>query len=107
MFRQTPILLVSVLLLAVVAVCVRGCGHYGEVNAKTFGHAKALYSICNRRDAEWLDASEGMIAESESSAEISSKEAGYLREIIATARAEDWQEAQQMARQLMSDQADR
>ncbi len=107
MSRQNQILLLGVSALIAVVIGARGCGHYGEVNLATFGHAKALYSICNRRDIARLEASEAMIDEAETSAEISSKEAGYLREIVAAAQAQNWQEAQSMARSLMADQAGR
>lgn len=107
MSRQHQCILAGVFVLVAVVIGARGCGHYGEVNVATFRHAKALYSVCNRRDVARLETCAKMIAEAETSAEISSNEASYLREIVATAQVEEWQEAQVMARQLMADQAGR
>ena len=97
---------ISVALVVAVIVGIRGCSGYGEVNQLTYQHAKALYAACNSRQQERLDACAALISEAESSEQISSTEAGYLREIIEVARAEKWEEAQAMARELMTDQAD-
>ncbi len=47
-----------------------------------------------------------MVSEAESNHQISATEARYLRNIIAVGNAEKWEDAQAMARQLMSDQAE-
>lgn len=96
----------SVVLIVAVIVGIRGCSGYGEVNQLTFQHAKALYAACNSRQQQRLNACAALISEAESSGQISATEAGYLRDIVAIAKAEKWEEAQAMARQLMTDQAD-
>ncbi len=98
--------LVSLAVLAAVLMSVRGCNSYGEVNILTFEHAKALYAACNSKQPERLEACAVMIAEAQSSEQISGREAGYLQDIVETGQAGEWEDAQAMARQLMSDQAE-
>lgn len=107
MSQQTKVILVCLFLVATVTIWVRGCRQYGEVNAVTFEHAKALYSVCNRHDSERLEICATMIESAAADQQISTTEAGYLRNIILAARGESWDDAQLMARQLMTDQADR
>lgn len=95
------------ILIATLSCLIGGCGHYPEVSATTYEHAKALYAVCNRRDAARLDVCEEMIDDAVAENQVSSSEAGYLREIVATARNAKWAEAQAMARQLMADQVNR
>ena len=97
---------IAVALIIVILIGTKGCGGYGEVNQLTFQHAKALYADCNSRQPERLEACARMISEAETDDKISAKEAGYLQEIIAAGRSENWEEAQAMARELMNDQAD-
>lgn len=96
---------VSAGVLLIAAFIMQGCGQYPEVSQQTYQHAKALYSVCNRKDADGLETCSSMIEEAEQNESIPSSEASYLHEIIATAEADQWNEAQLMARQLMSDQA--
>lgn len=77
---------------------------YGEVNAKTYDYAKALYSICNRRAAAGLDTIEPMILESREAGEISESELRWLSGIVAAARAGDWESATKNSRRLLADQ---
>jgi PBP1b-binding outer membrane lipoprotein LpoB len=95
---------IAVLLMLVVGV--RGCGHYGEVNSTTYEYGKALYSVCNRRDAERLEKVAAMIDSAMQKGEISKTEAGWLREIVDEARGTEWEKAMVMSRQLLSDQSD-
>ena len=46
-----------------------------------------------------------MIATAESDGQISGTEAGWLQDIVNTGQSGQWDEAQKMARQLMSDQS--
>lgn len=101
------ILSACVALMFAILLCVRGCGRYGDVNALTFEYAKALYAACNARQPERLRLCVNLITAAESSQQISTRESRYLREIIDAARAEEWDDAQGMARQLMIDQAGR
>lgn len=101
------IMLWGVAVLTTVAVVFQGCGSYSEVNALTFAHAKALYAACNSQQPKRLETCAAMIMEAQSAQQISNKEAGYLQDIISVGQAGNWEDAQAMARQLMSDQADR
>lgn len=105
MSSNKRLLIVGACLLVTIVLGTRGCGRYGEVNALTFAHAKALYAACNTRQPQRLDVCVATIDAAESTRQISATEAGFLREIIANGKAEKWEEAQVMARQLMADQA--
>lgn len=89
--------------LLLVCLLVTGCG-YPEVSPAAYDCAKALYSVCNRKDAPRLDAVEDAIRDAESQGDITATEAGWLRAIVAEARNERWEEAAAEARQLMTDQ---
>lgn len=104
MSTQTKLLVVGLPILAALAFFARGCGRYDEVNEVTYEHAKALYSACNRHDQERVEACADMITKAMQDNEMSSPEAAYLTGIIASARKDQWQDAQAMARQLMVDQ---
>ena len=82
---------------------VSGCG-YGEVSPKAYEIAKALWSICERKDAERLDKVSELIAESEKAGEVTAEEAGWLRDIVEDGRDGDWDDAVEAAREMMSDQ---
>jgi len=104
---QKRIVLLGIAILVIAVVSLKGCGSYSEVNRLTYEHAKALYAACNSKKDDRLEKCSAMIAEAESAQEISGKEAGYLREIVSVAQDGQWEDAQAMARQLMTDQADR
>lgn len=105
MSTNKRLLIASAGLLVTIVFGARGCGRYAEVNSLTFEHAKALYAACNTRQPQRLDMCVAMIAAAESTHQMSATEVGYLREIIAKGKAEQWEVAQAMARQLMADQA--
>ena len=105
MSTNKRLLMAGAALLVTIVFAARGCGRYGEVNALTFAHAKALYAACNTRQPQRLDVCVAMIDAAESTQQMSATEIGYLREIIAKGKAEQWEEAQAMSRQLMADQA--
>lgn len=96
----------AVIVVLLISLLMPGCSSYGEVNQKTYEIAKALYSTCNRKDESGLTELSEMIATAEQAGEISSKEAGWLNDIVAQGQSGQWVEAQKMARQLMSDQSD-
>ena len=104
MTQQTKFFLIGLPLLLAFVVFARGCGHYGTVNELAFEHAKALYSVCNRKDSQRLEVCSKMIEEASSASRISNTETTYLNDIIATARRDQWNEALAMTRQLMVDQ---
>ncbi|MCG6154266.1 hypothetical protein [Rubinisphaera margarita] len=85
------------------AVLFSGCS-YGEVSGNTYQYAKALYSICNRHDAEGLEKASRQIAAAEAQGEITTQEAEWLQEIVAEARNDHWEDAMQDCRQMMEDQ---
>lgn len=106
MSNQTKLLLTGVPLLVVLVFLVKGCGHYGEVNEVTYEHAKALFSVCNRKDSKRLEVCADMIKKAAASEELSSVETSYLTGIIEAARNDQWKEALAMSRQLMVDQVE-
>lgn len=104
MSHQAKLLLSGVLALTAIVFFVQGCGQYGKVNEVTYEHAKALYSVCNRRDSKRLEICANMIAEAAANQQISNAETSYLTGIIEAARNDDWKESLAMSRQLMVDQ---
>jgi hypothetical protein len=92
------------LLLALFAAIV-GCG-YGELSPRTYDYAKALYSICNRRDERRLDEFATLVGEDLRRGEISAQEADWLNDVVAQARGGHWEEANAAARQLLEDQVE-
>ena len=102
--HQTKLLLAGFLLLAAFVFFVQGCSQYGKVNEVTYEHAKALYSVCNRRDSQRLEVCANMIAEAAANHELSRTETSYLTGIIEAARNDQWKESLAMSRQLMVDQ---
>ena len=107
MSQQTRLLLISLPVLTAIVFFARGCGRYDEVNELSYAHAKALFSICNRKDKQRLEVCADMITTATQNKKLSSTEASYLNDIIAVARKDQWQDAHAMARQLMVDQVDR
>jgi hypothetical protein len=89
--------------LLALGLCLAGCG-YGEVSLRGYDHAKALYSICNRRDAERLEQIAGMIEADTAGGTISEREGRWLTKIVSQARAGEWPAAAAAVRQLMEDQ---
>ncbi len=85
------------------AVLLSGCS-YGEVSGNTYEYAKALYSICNRHDAEGLEKASQQISAAESEGKITEQEANWLQDIIADARNDHWEDAMQDCRRMMEDQ---
>ena len=80
------------------------CRKYGDVSPKAYDIAKALYSVCNRKDETALERVEQLIDEAAANSEISDDEQGHLLDIVTTARTGDWQTAMGDARTMMSDQ---
>lgn len=96
---------ITYLLVAVVAaVMLSGCQKYGEVSPQTYEFAKALYSVCNRKDDGRLQSTETAIQEAVKSGELPEGQAGDLLEIIETARSGNWTTAMQDCRTMMSEQ---
>lgn len=90
---------------AVMTITLGGCG-YGKVSPKTYEFAKALHTTCSRQSPEHLEKAADMIKESHKKGEISDKEAGWLNDIIADARAGNWKTATSQARRMMKDQVE-
>jgi hypothetical protein len=106
MSQQRRIVVLAGLILVTLGVLMRGCGHYDKVNVATYEHAKALFSVCNRRDTNRLELCSKMIEEAAAAERISATEQSYLNDIIETARHERWEQALAMTRQLMVDQVE-
>ena len=86
------------------AVFLSGCGGYGEVSPRAYQSATAVFSICNRRDADRIPIILGLIANARDNAEITEQEAKWLRDILSQAQRGDWEKALKQARRLMEDQ---
>jgi hypothetical protein len=87
------------------ALSAAGCG-YGEVTPRCYDYAKALYSICNRRDADRLEEFDALIEADLLAGELAEREAGWLRQIADQARSGEWASAQSAARKLLDDQVE-
>ena len=94
----------NLLLLTLIAV---GCGGYGSASEKAYEYAKALYSVCNRKDQDGLENIETLITEAVGSSELTSQEARWLTDIIDDAKDGDWKSASKNARRLMEDQVEK
>lgn len=100
------VLLVGLIAVLAVIFTVRGCGGYGEVGTEAYEYAKALYSICNRRDTKRLEQFSDSLKAAREAEEISEKEYAWMEDIIAEARAGNWEKATADSRQLMEDQVE-
>ena len=91
--------------MAALVCCIAvGCQQYGEVSPKAYEVAKALYSICNRKDVPRLKEVEALIVTASDSSELSASEQEWLLAIVEKARAGKWTYAMQDARVMMSEQ---
>ena len=78
---------------------------YGTVSPDAYRIAHALYSSCLAKSEVRLEAVESTINNSSDGAlEITEKEQRWLKEIIADAKAGNWQSAATDARQMMEEQ---
>ena len=92
-------------ILACALLCLSvGCSYYQGISPTAYQYAKALYSVTNRRRSEKLYQVSGLIAASQQEGQITEQEVEWLERIIEDARNGDWQTAQKVARQMMSDQ---
>ena len=96
----------TAIVLLLLLTILPGCG-YPEVSPTTYEIAGALYSVSNLKREDGLANVETLISESLQAQEISSREAGYLIEIVQQCRAGDWETAQAECRRMMDDQIDR
>lgn len=80
-----------------------GCG-YGEVTPHGYEYAKALYSICNRKDAERLETFVGMLESDVREGKLTDAEADWFRDIADQAGQGNWTSASANARRLLEDQ---
>ena len=94
------------LAIAVVMTFWLGRG-YGSVSPDAYQVAHALYSSCLAKSEVRLEALESTINDAaEQPLEITAKEQRWLKEIIADAKAGNWQSAAANARQMMEDQVE-
>ena len=96
----------GVLAIAVATFLWLGRG-YGTVSPDAYQVAQALYSSCLAKSEVRLEAVESTINDAgEQLLEITVKEQRWLKEIIADAKAGNWQSAAADARQMMEDQVE-
>ena len=96
----------GVLAIAVATSLWLGRG-YGTVSPDAYQVAQALYSSCLAKSEVRLEAVESTINDAgEQPLEITVKEQRWLKEIIADAKAGNWQSAAADARQMMEDQVE-
>ena len=96
----------GVLAIAVATFLWLGRG-YGTVSPDAYQVAQALYSSCLAKSEVRLEAVESTINDAgEQPLEITVKEQRWLKEIIADAKAGNWQSAAADARQMMEDQVE-
>lgn len=84
-----------------------GCSASGELSPIAYDCAKALFSICNRRDVAALDKVRVQIEDSQAAGSISSTEAGQLRSIVAAAEGGNWEAGLNRSRRLLEGQQSR
>ena len=78
-----------------------GCRKYGPVSDSTYEYASALYSICNLKDQQRLDAFRQKIEQADS---IPGKEKDWILDIVGQAESGNWSEASARARTLLEEQ---
>jgi outer membrane murein-binding lipoprotein Lpp len=91
----------NVLLLVLALV---GCSRYAELSSEAYEYSKALYSVCNRRDAPRLQKLAVHLETARAEARLTEREADWLAQIVATATAGDWPAATREARRLLESQ---
>lgn len=91
---RSVVLLFSCILLA-------GCQRYGEVSSETSNYASALYSICNMKDVNRLEAFEQKLLQTD---DLPTEEARWLLEIVELGKANQWDRASSRVRQLFEEQ---
>jgi len=84
-----------------------GCSSPGELSPVAYDSAKALFSICNRKDSEALAKLKAQIDESLATEVISAAEAKQLRQVVVAAEGGNWERGQDRARSLLERQQSR
>ena len=87
-------------------VPLSGCG-YGEVSSETYEYAMALYSVCNSRDTQRLQAFQTQFEEAKTNGKVAANEGRLLGRIIDVANAGEWESATADVRALLEAQVDR
>ena len=101
-FRNLMAFVAGILLL----LSASGCG-YGEVGRETYEYAMALYSVCNSRDAQRLQAFIEQFEQAQADGEVSSDEGEVLGRIVKLAQSGQWDDATVDARALLDAQVKR
>ena len=78
-----------------------GCQKYGPVSDSTYEYASALYSICNLKDQERLDAFRLRIEKAD---DVPENEKGWILDIVGQAESGNWSDASARARILLEEQ---
>ena len=88
----------------VVSTLMVGCGGYGRVSDTAYDFALALHAICNSQAADKLPLFEEKLEAAKADGTLTPREAQWLEEILASARAGDWQSATRESRALLAAQ---
>ena len=95
----------AVLLVPLAVVWWPGCRQYPPVTSKeSLGAMKLLYSACNTRDPARLDRVERTVQGLARDGKVTPAERESFERIVATARAGDWEKAEDAAFKFAQDQ---
>ncbi|EAQ82687.1 hypothetical protein [Blastopirellula marina] len=97
----------SRLFLFAALLLVLGCTRYPAVSGEAYEMAETLSTVCNLQNGKQLQEYRDLINDRMNAKQLSESEHALLTRIADIAEAGDWQLAEQEARQLMLDQADR
>jgi hypothetical protein len=90
-----------------VCLWLLGCSAGEPISPVAYDSAKALFSICNRKDSEALGKLKTQIDDSLAAQTISASEARQLRQVLAAAEAGNWETGLNRARSLLERQQSR
>jgi hypothetical protein len=95
----------AVLTVALLVVWWPGCRQYPPVSSReSLGAMKLLYSACNTRDPARLDRVERTVQGLARDGKVTPAERESFERIVATARAGDWERAEDAAFKFAQDQ---
>lgn len=97
-------LLLLLLTVSGVSIWLAGRG-YGEVSENAYQFATATYGACLAKSPDRLSQLESMLDQPEFISGLTDQEIRWLKKMVSTARADNWQRAAELARQMMEDQA--
>jgi len=104
---NSPVLKYGGIALLVAAICLplaSGCQQYGTVSESAYQVATAVYSTCNRQDAQRLPTIRSKIDELQADGSLTAKEFIWLTAMVTSADTGDWQSAMLDARTMLDEQ---